>query len=79
MTDYSKVCWYCGSGAIVKLGSYYVCEKCGATWNETPEPAPGTMLVVEVKSKTKEHGVLRGYRTRKVKVKKEVKKDAITD
>ena len=38
--DYTKVCWYCKAEAMRDEGSYYVCQKCGATYNPVPKVAP---------------------------------------
>ena len=38
--DYTKQCWYCGALAMLKIDSYYACEKCGATWTEPANVLP---------------------------------------
>ena len=37
MMDYTKQCWSCKKLTMVKRGSFYACENCGATWNEVPK------------------------------------------
>lgn len=31
MTDYEKVCWYCGSKAVFPIKTWFECQDCGAT------------------------------------------------
>ena len=56
MTDYNKVCWYCGSKDLKDMGDYKKCPKCGASYNDVPcrgypttqeeslEPAPAPFM-----------------------------------
>ena len=44
MTDYSKVCWYCGKPTVFPVKSYFECTDCGATWNEVPELGPSPLI-----------------------------------
>ena len=47
MIDYTKQCWYCGAMAMLKVDSYYACEKCGATWIEPARVGPPCSKMVE--------------------------------
>ncbi len=40
-------CWYCGCKTMEPVQDHYRCNKCGATWNETP--SPGVYPMVEEK------------------------------
>jgi hypothetical protein len=35
MENYEK-CWYCGQAGMTQWQGYWVCPKCGATWNPVP-------------------------------------------
>jgi len=44
----TKQCWYCGSFAMAKTGSYYTCSKCGATYCELPKLDQSPVIVEEI-------------------------------
>ena len=73
MKDYTKVCWNCGAEAMRDEGSYYVCQKCGATYNPVPEVGP-----VEFAIEYLEASVIKAHRptkslARRIKKQREVK------
>lgn len=38
MTDYTKICWYCGGDKVQAVKTYYQCQDCGATHTVTLKP-----------------------------------------
>ena len=44
-TDYTKVCWYCGSQCLKLDERGVVCEDCGTTYNTIPKLAPKCVIL----------------------------------
>ena len=42
--DFTKICWYCGRNDMMSCDDFYVCQNCGASWNEVPKPGVGTIV-----------------------------------
>lgn len=50
MTDYTKVCWYCGSTNMLHNETWYQCGDCGAT--HVPSTARTFSPVTEIDAET---------------------------
>lgn len=56
MTDYSEVCWYCGSSSMEKVETWFRCLDCGATHVPSLDIFKGDLIESESSTATDEDG-----------------------
>lgn len=50
MSNYYKLCWYCGAKDLKDMGEYVLCRACQATYNDIPQPGSSPVTVVDIET-----------------------------